>query len=128
MMTKAEVGVKLEKPPSDGMFVTYINARTGGTTAPARDADGFRKPHNVAVDEKFYVKVQGGGPQMPLMIYDETRQCMFSYPPELPGFAQMREKVLAEPAFQGRKTYMKASFDGNGVCTVYPTTATLKKW
>jgi len=65
---------------------------------------------------------------MPLMIYDKTRQCSFTYPPELQGFDQLRERVNAEPAFQGRKTYMKASFDSNGDCTIYPRTATLKQW
>ena len=124
----AEAGVKLQKPPATGMFVSTFNARTGQASAPSRDTEGYRRPNHVAVGETFYVKVQGGGPAMPLMIYDETRQCSFSYPPELLGFNQMREKVNAEPAFQGRKTYMKASFDSNGDCTVYPGTATLKKW
>jgi len=124
---KAE-GIQLQKPPSGGMFMASFNSRTRTATAPARNADGYRRPDNVAIDETFFVKVQGGGPQMPLMIYDKTRQCMFDYPPGLPGFTEMREKVAAEPAFQGRKTYMKASFDSNGGCTIYPMTATLKKW
>lgn len=61
---------------------------------------------------------------MDLLIYDKTRRCMFEYAPGMPGFEEMRQKVAVEPAFQGRKTYMKASFDSSGVCTVYPTTAT----
>lgn len=105
-----------------------INARSREATLPARNGDGFRKPDNVNVDEKFYIKVQGGGPIMRLMIYDETRQCIFNYPPGSPGFAEMRDKVNAEPAFGGRKTYMQASFDVTDTCTVYPSTAALKKW
>lgn len=124
----AENGIKLEKPPDSGMFSATLNSRTRQSTPSQREADGFAKPKRVAVDEKFYVKVQGGGPTMPLLIYDETRQCNFSYFPGLRGFQQIREKVNAEPAFQGRKTYMKASFDKNGDCTLYPSTATLKKW
>jgi hypothetical protein len=124
----SESGVQLETPPSTGQFTTIINSRTGQTSAPLRDGAGFRKPINVAVDEQFYIKCQGGGPTMPIMIYDETRHSTFDYSPGLAGFEEIRAKIVAEPAFQGRKTYMKASFDSAGVCTVYPTTTTLKKW
>jgi hypothetical protein len=62
------------------------------------------------------------------MVYDETRECMFNFQPGLAGFEDVRAKINAEPAFQGRKTYMKASFGSAGTCTVYPNTATLKKW
>jgi len=128
LASKAEAGVKLERPPSTGMFSATINARTGEKHMLGKDTDGFKKPANVAVGEQFYVKCQGGGPNMPIMIYDETRQCNLSYPPGLAGFEEIRAKIVAEPAFQGRKTYMKASFDSAGVCTVYPTTAALKRW
>ena len=128
MAKSSESGVKLERPPSDGMFVTTLNFGTRQASAPVKDSDGFTKPAHVAVDEKFYVKCQGGGPNMPIMIYDETRQCTFNYPPGLAGFEEIRAKINAEPAFQGRKTYMKASFDSAGVCTIYPSTATLKRW
>jgi hypothetical protein len=124
----SESGIRLEEPPSTGMFVSTINIRTGKASAPAKDSDGFRKPANAAVDEKFYVKCQGGGPTMPIMIYDETRQCNFTYPPGLAGFEEIRAKINAEPAFQGRKTYMKAAFDSDGECTIYPSTTTLKRW
>jgi hypothetical protein len=97
-------------------------------SAPAKEGEGYRKPDNIAVGEFFFVKVQGGGPVLPLMIYDKTRQCSFHYPPKMPGFDELRKVVNAEPAFQGRKTYMKASFDSNGDCTLYPRTATIKKW
>ena len=49
------------------------------SSSSSRDGDGYRRPKKFGIDEKFYVKVQGGGPNMPLMIYDETRQCSFSY-------------------------------------------------
>jgi hypothetical protein len=121
-------GIKLQKPPSTGMFTSILNTRTRQASSSTKDGDGFRKPGNVRANETFYVKVQGGGPTLPLMIYDQTRQCSFSYPPECRGFGELRAKVNAEPAFQGRKTYMKASFDSKGNCTMYPTTATLKDW
>jgi hypothetical protein len=108
--------------------VTTTNWQSGQTSAPSLHSQGYRKPNHVAIDELFYVKCQGGGPVMPIYIYDETRECNFDYQAELAGFEDMRAKITAEPAFQGRKTYMKASFDSAGTCTVYPNTATLKKW
>lgn len=65
---------------------------------------------------------------MPILIYDETRECMSEYQPDLVGFNEVRAAIVREPAFQGRKTYMKASFDKDGECTLYSATATLKKW
>jgi hypothetical protein len=62
------------------------------------------------------------------MVYDETRECSFCLHPGKPGFKEMRAKVNAEPTFQGRKTYMKASFNAKGECTVYPSTAKLQRW
>lgn len=123
------IGVKLERPPPSDMFMGLLNSKTmNATCQPQKEGDGYRKPNQVAVGAKFYVKVQGGGSVMPLLIYDETRQCTFNYCPGLRGFDEIRKKVNAEPAFQGRKTYMKASFDENGNCTVYPSSAKLKNW
>ena len=128
-MAKAKKeGVKLEKPSGTGMFMGLFNSQTRQPSQIIKDGDGYRRPDGVGVNEKFFVKVQGGGPSMPLMIYDESRQCSFSYSPRMRGFDQIREKVNAEPAFQGRKTYMEASFDQNGDCTMYPSSARLKKW
>ena len=122
-------GVKLEKPASDDMFMTHVS-RQGprGTGLQQNTTLQYRKPSGVSVDEPFYVKVQGSGPQQRLLIYDESRECFFSLPPGKPGFKEMLAKVNAEPAFQGRKTYMKVSFDSNGDCTVYPSTAKLQRW
>ena len=90
--------------------------------------DGYRKPSNVKVGEKFYIKVQGGGPMMPLMIYDKTRECSFDVPPGSPGFEELRKAVNAEPTWSGRKTFVMASFDAKGQCSVYPTMTSMKMW
>ena len=127
-MALADEGVKLEKPSGTGMFTATLNAKTMQPSQTTKDGDGYRRPGGVGVNEKFFVKVQGGGPSMPLLIYDESRQCSFSYSPGMRGFDQLRQKVNAEPAFQGRKTYMQASFDQKGDCTMYPSSARLKKW
>ena len=123
-----EKGVLIPKPPTDGMFHSTVNFRSGIQGPPMRDGDGYRKPSNVRVGEQFYIKVQGGGPQMPLMIYDKSRECSFSVNPGTPGFEELRKAVNAEPTWQGRKTYVTASFDNQGRCTVYPGITSIKKW
>lgn len=86
------------------------------------------KPSNVDVDERFIVKVQGGGPIMPLLIYDKTRECSFSVNMDDPAFEKVRQKVANDPTFDGRKTYMMASFDEKGDCKIYLNYTTVKKW
>ena len=93
---------------------------TGGGT--------YQKPDNVAVDERFYVKIQCNGLYSPLLIYDKTRQCQMHYPPHLDGFREMAEKAMAEKAANGRKTYMKAAFSADGNIRVYPNQTTLLTW
>lgn len=63
-----------------------------------------------------------------MLIYDKSRECQFDYSRGQPGYAEMLEKVKEEKAFGGKKTYLEASFDESGNCTVYLGTATLKKW
>eukprot|EP00539_Tryblionella_compressa_P009458 CAMPEP_0178783456 /NCGR_PEP_ID=MMETSP0745-20121128/3697_1 /TAXON_ID=913974 /ORGANISM="Nitzschia punctata, Strain CCMP561" /LENGTH=198 /DNA_ID=CAMNT_0020440973 /DNA_START=9 /DNA_END=605 /DNA_ORIENTATION=- len=118
-----EKGVVVPKP-TEGGFETIFNLRS----SPGAAGSGYRKPSNVQVGEKFYIKVQGGGPQMPLMIYDKSRECSFSVSPNSPGFEELRKAVNAEPTWQGRKTFVMASFDSKGVCTVYPSITSMKKW
>lgn len=86
MRRSAETGVSLEKPKGEMLNPIAFNPRTGQRTNVENEGAGYRKPNQVAVNEKFYVKVQGGGPEMPLMIYDETRQCCFSYSQNLQNF------------------------------------------
>ncbi len=110
------------------MFMASINFRKGQVTHPQQEGVVYRTPSSVDTDEKFYVKVKGVGPQMPLLIYDKTREFEMSLEPGKPGCNEMREKVNAEPAFQGRKTYVMASFDAEGHCTVHTGMTALKKW
>ena len=134
LIKNSQKEIKLERPPilPNGTTINpraqHASKKSTKSLTSLQPSEGFQKPHNVAIDETFYVKVQGGSPIMPLMIYDETRQCFFQYPPGLKGYDELRQKVNAEPAFDGRKTYMKASFNKDGECTVYPSTATLRKW
>lgn len=125
--SREEEGIVLDKPQGTGFSAT-INFATGRPSAPRKDSDGYQKPRSARVNEKFYVKVQGGGPVMPLMVYDKSREFNICVNPGQAGFEQMRAKVNAEPAFQGRKTYMSASFDGQGRCIIYPHLTSMKTW
>jgi len=123
-------GVVLDRPKGD-MFesvINFSNLRNGNRdfTRPQREGDGYKKPRSVAVGEKFYLKVQGGGPIMPLMIYDKSRECNFSLHPGQSGFEELRRAVNAEPTWHGRKTYVMASFNEQGICTAFPTETTVK--
>jgi len=77
------------------------------------------------------MKVQGGSEMMPIMVYDKTRTCDFTISPGQPGFKEVLTEMKEEMAWGGRKTFMKASFDDSGACTIYPATAGVKekyKW
>eukprot|EP00980_Cylindrotheca_fusiformis_P018393 scaffold6052_cov118-Cylindrotheca_fusiformis.AAC.6 len=120
-LVAAKEGIRLQKPNTDLHEATYSFA-TGRTNSRG----AYRKPRGVQFDEKFVVKVQGASDFVPLLIYDETRTCEFSVTPEARGFQEILKAVRAEPAWQGKKTFMKASFDSKGRCTIYPATAGVK--
>lgn len=119
--------VVLEKPAPGGMTFAITNV-SGTSNASGTAAGTFRKPSGVKVDEQFYIKIQGGGPMMPLMIYDKTREFLAHVEPGHPAFEKLRAKVAADPNANGRKTYLKCSFDVNGKCTVYLGTRSVKTW
>ncbi|CAJ1953013.1 unnamed protein product [Cylindrotheca closterium] len=114
-------GVKLCSKHCDEPISTMISLNTRQTIQ-----DSFRKPEGVLFDEKFVVKVQCNSKLPPMMIYDESRQCQFGYKPTGPGFSEVFETVQNEPAWEGRKTFMKASFNNAGECIMYPATAGVK--
>jgi hypothetical protein len=114
-------GVKLN-PPAQTMFTATMSFQTG----MSHSGGTYQKPRNVKCNEQFVIKVQGNGDQFPIMVYDQTRFCSFDLCPGQPGFKEVLAEIRNEPAWQGRKTFMKASFDENGACTVYPSTAGVK--
>lgn len=88
----------------------------------------YRKPDGVAAGEKFYVKVQASLiPMGSLLVYDKTRQCTFYIERNKRGYHELDSLVGAVEASNGIKSFMLASFDENGVCSIYPGSATLKK-
>jgi hypothetical protein len=110
--------VVLEKPAPGGMAFTITNA-SGTSNVTGTAAATFRKPRGVKVDEQFYVKIQGGEPKMTLMVYDKTREFVAHVYPDHTGYEKLRLKVASDPYSEGRKTYLKCSFDSNGKCTIY---------
>lgn len=107
-----------------GMSSFIQNFRGGGSNLSQES--GYKKPRGKKYDEKFVIKCQGNGDSSPLLIYDQTRTCQFYLRKEQKGFKEISLAIRNEPAWQGRKTFMKASFDRNGVCTVYPEKAGVK--
>ena len=89
----------------------------------------YRKPDGKVAGEKFYVKVQANlNPTGPLLVYDKTRQCTFYIERNKRGYRELHDIVKAVRATNGIKSFMLASFDENEVCTIFPGSATLKKW
>jgi hypothetical protein len=81
------------------------------------------------VGEQFYIKVQAlPSDTQPLLIYDKSRQFEISYPFDRRGYREMYNAARGERATNGTKTYLKASFDASGSCTVYPGTTSIKTW
>ena len=116
-------------PPSefeigDGMSMFTQSFRGGGSNV--RSDSGYKKPRGKKHDEKFVIKCQGNEASCPILIYDQSRTSQFYLRPEQKGFKEVLKTIRNEPAWQGRKTFMKASFDKNGVCTVYPEKAGVK--
>jgi hypothetical protein len=125
LVQEKESFIVLEKPPlPPGMNIYSLNFKSGKTEANGT----YRKPQSVKVNEPFYIKIQGSGDMQDLLIYDKSRECQFYYPSSLRGYTKMHAKVKADPACQGRKTYMAASFDSEGNCKVHPGHTTVQPW
>jgi hypothetical protein len=73
-------GVKVPPPPPSGQSVSTISFTSGRS----QNEDSYSKPTGVRTDEKFVVKVQGGTDVMPIMVYDESRTCLFDIKPGKP--------------------------------------------
>mmetsp|Transcript_37115 Transcript_37115/g.90220 ORF Transcript_37115/g.90220 Transcript_37115/m.90220 type:complete len:554 (+) Transcript_37115:78-1739(+) len=86
----------------------------------------YQKPDGVKVREKFVVSAQAFSNTVPVFIRDQSGTCQFQYKITGPGYSEIWKELEQETAFCGRKTFMKASFDEAGECTMYPSTACVK--
>lgn len=117
MCMEVGAGIKLERP-------FKLEVSFGGSPC------NYERPIKHAVGEKFWVKVQASvlHDEHPHLVYDESRQCQFIVTPGQKGFEELKEKIQAETVTFGKKSYFLASFDSAGDCTIYPSTAALKKF
>lgn len=123
-IAKFSAGITVDPAPPDGRFHKYFSATAVST---ASKEGSYRKPRGVKVNEKFIIKVQTTGTDnMPLLIYDETRTCQFEINCGQPGYNEILTETRKEMTWDGRKTFMKASFDESGKCIIYPATAGVK--
>mmetsp|Transcript_10421 Transcript_10421/g.12684 ORF Transcript_10421/g.12684 Transcript_10421/m.12684 type:complete len:566 (+) Transcript_10421:34-1731(+) len=116
-------GVKLKAPSGEYAFNASVSLVSGKPYTKGH----YRIPDGTGTGAQFVVKVQGGSETMPIMVYDKTRTCEFTIPPGQPGFKEVLTEMKKEMAWGGRKTFMKASFDDSGACTIYPATAGVKE-
>jgi len=61
-----------------------------------------------------------------MLVYDQTRQCVFHMFPGQNGYDRMFKKVKEEKATLSRKSYFNACFNTNGKCNIFPNSARLK--
>ena len=108
-LKSSSAGIKLNPPKTCSSSMSVLSGLTYKELYPI--------PTGVNPGEMFVVKVQGGG-MMPIMVYDESRTCNFVIDYGAPGFKEVLSKIQKESAWNGRKTFMKASFDASGDCTI----------
>ena len=132
-ISNLSAGVKLGPPQEfdTGRYTARISNQTGGkihgrNMKAVKAGAGYKKPRGTKFNEKFVIKCQGNSDMTPILIYDETRSCNFHLWPSQKGFKEILETIRNEPAWLGRKTFMKASFDQSGICTVYTERAGVK--
>lgn len=128
VLKELNVGVKvLEAPPNASTTRSYERySNLISNTSGQLSEDSYCKPRGVNVDEKFVVKIQVITEQHDIMVYDKTRTCQFAISPQQECFKPIFTETRKEQAWNGRKTFMKASFDNDGICTIYPKTAGVK--
>ena len=116
------VGVKLNPRKSEPYEAMLMNNITNEVTTTGT----YKIPDGVEPGQKFVVKVQGADESDMILVYDESRTCNFRINPGEVGFKEVLTEIRKEKAWAGRKTFMKASFDESGDCTMYPATAGVK--
>jgi hypothetical protein len=121
ILSKDKRGVRLSPPKPNAMVLMVLSHSNGFQQKPGT----YRKPDGVDFDELFVVKVQNCVTS--IMIYDKTRSCQFALNPGDPGFQEVMTETKKEKTWDGKKTFMKASFDEkSGNCTIFPYTAQIK--
>lgn len=122
-LSTLENGVKIDRPTGDYAHTSTISMVSGR----AHTRGTYCKPTGIKVNERFVVKIQAMGEMAPIMVYDKSRSCEFCINPGRNGFHEIVNETQKEMTWGGKKTFMKASFDEAGNCTIYPKTAGVRK-
>ncbi|KAL7570648.1 hypothetical protein ACA910_014922 [Epithemia clementina (nom. ined.)] len=125
------VGIKLDRPkplPFNLGRPFCINDGKVPNRVAIPSPDNYKVPQGSEVGQVFWVKVQYNSDAADMLVYDKTRTCCFCLAPGSAGFREIADVVKAEVATRGTKTYLKASFDAAGDCTIYPNAKSLKTW
>mmetsp|Transcript_6693 Transcript_6693/g.9713 ORF Transcript_6693/g.9713 Transcript_6693/m.9713 type:complete len:543 (+) Transcript_6693:55-1683(+) len=123
---KHDCTIVLDPPPPNTALKS--NLLSNNKKGKIYKTGGYCQPNNVAVGEKFDIKIQANDSALPMMVYDQTRQCFFNIFPSQHGFDRIFKKVKEERSTLGTKSYFKAFFDKSGNCNIFPNSATLKQW
>jgi hypothetical protein len=95
------------------------------------------KPSNIAVDETFTVKIEliaqsRDDDTHVLHIYDKTVECDFVLKLNDASietkYLTLLNKVKGEFVTAGTAAYLAASFDSNGVCSIYVNRRKVRTW
>lgn len=89
----------------------------------------FRRPSHVGVNESFTVKVEClKGEKNSILICDRTRECEFCIRSEHKAYKKLLAKVLSDKVTAGTRTYVSASFDRKGYCSLFMNQTKRKTW
>jgi hypothetical protein len=91
----------------------------------------FQKPSYVAFDEPFTIKIERfDQPRQLLHLHDKELECDFyiGQRSATSSFDKLLDKIKTEPAFVGTCAYLVASFDKNGMCSVFLNRRKVKTW
>jgi len=123
---KTMVGTVTIKP--EQLDTRMHHATLNNASRNTNPSNTIRRPRGVRVDEEFDIKVQANSNQFDMLIYDKTRDCSFSLPPQAEGFDRLFQRVKVETRTNGTKAYFKASVNAAGYLVVKLGETTLKGW
>lgn len=114
-----------------------IEELTATDSTRSEKNSNFEKPSHVAFDETFTVKVElieqarDVGTHL-IHIYDKTVECDFEVKlndaSSTTKYARLLEKVKGEFVTAGTAVYLAASFDNEGVCSIYINRRKVRTW
>jgi len=112
----------------DILQVVRMNPIRMASSGDTKVDGSYKRPSGVQPGQVFMIKVQRRTAKEAMLVYDESRECLFYVRPDQVGFDELYAAVSAQKAADGMKTYIEASFDNSDVMTVYPETSSMQLW